>query len=109
MSRTLRKFLMIPAAALFAVVGCQSSMSSTPRSMVMPQRAVVVAGGNGGSTTMFLPSSDPKNPVALCSEGTEVCPECKAAAIKYFTTGVLEPKCSRTGAIRTWNTNVGHQ
>jgi hypothetical protein len=77
--------------------------------MAAPQRVVVASGGNGGGTAVFIPSSDPQNPAVYCSDGVTACPECKAAAVKYFTTGVLDPKCSRTGATRTWDTNVGHQ
>ena len=96
----------IAAFFLLVTVGCQNS--STPSSTVAaaPARAVVVTGGNGGSTTVFIPSSDPSNPVVLCSNGGEVCPECKAAAIRYFQTGVLDPKCNRTGASRAATTIV---
>jgi hypothetical protein len=92
----------LPLAALMVglIAGCQSSGTSASAPMAESQRAVVVSGGNGGGTAVFLPSSDPNNPTVLCDVNTPVCPECKAAAIKYFQTGVLEPKCSRTGAIR---------
>lgn len=104
----------VATLALLFVAGCQNSTSPAPQAMATPQRAVVVSGGNGGNTTVvFLPSSDPANPVMLSTAGVEECPECKAAAIKYFQTGVLDPKCSRTGAIRTaallTTPNVGHQ
>jgi hypothetical protein len=89
--------------ALLAIggLGCQSSTNPAPQAMSSAQRAVIVTGGNGGSTTVFLPSGDPANPVMLSASGGAVCPECKAAAIKYFQTGVLDPKCARTGATRT--------
>jgi hypothetical protein len=69
--------------------------------MPTPQSAVVVNAPNGGSTTVFLKSPDGGDPIMLSTSGTDVCPECKAAAIKYFQTGVLDPKCSRTGATRS--------
>jgi hypothetical protein len=103
----------IASMALLTIIGCQSSMSQAPQSMAAPQHAILISGGNSSSTIVYIPSSDPNNPVMLCSSGTEECPECKAAAIKYFQTGVLEPKCSRTGATRTIivpsTPNVGHQ
>jgi hypothetical protein len=75
--------------------------------MASPGRAIIVSGGNaGGPITVFLPSADPANPAVLCTSGTTVCPECKAAAVKYFTTGVLDPKCSLTGATRVAATGV---
>ena len=94
------------ALALIVMAGCQnSSPLSAPGASIgtaPPQRAVLITAGNG-STSVILPSSDPSNPVVLSTSGEakEECPECKAAAIKYFQTGVLEPKCSRTGATRT--------
>ena len=80
-------------------VGCSSSMAPQAQTASAPEKAVVTT--NGGSTVVFIPSSDPNNPTVLCAPGTEVCPECKAAAVKYFTTGVLDPKCTRTGATRS--------
>jgi hypothetical protein len=106
-------FVSIAALALFMIVGCQNSTAPAPQATAAPSKAVVVTSGNGGSTTIFLASADPNNPVMLCTEGTELCPECKTAAVKYFQTGVLDPKCSRTGATRRVTTlitpNVGHQ
>ena len=99
-----------PFVALFVFggLGCQNSTTPTPASKAMasPQRAVIVSGGNTGSLTVFLPSDDPQNPVMLSASGDPVCPECKAAAVRYFQTGVLDPKCSRTGATRTVATGV---
>jgi hypothetical protein len=99
------RFASSPVVAVLALLvgGCQSS--STPSASdappATPQRAIVVTGGNAGATTVFLPSSDPENPLMMStSAGMTECPECKAAAIKYFETGVLDPKCSRTGATR---------
>jgi hypothetical protein len=107
--------LFLPAVLpLIAIVnvGCQSSTLPASPAVTSPQRAIFVSGGNGGSTVVFLPSNDAANPVMLCESGATVCPECKAAAIKYFTAGVLDPKCSRTGATRAVLTgappNYGH-
>jgi len=90
----------LPFIAL-ALSGCQSSTPATSQEMRTTQRAVVTSVGNGGSTSVFIPTSDTATPAIYCSAGAEVCPECKSAAIKYFQTGVLDPKCSRTGAVRT--------
>ena len=101
------------ALGLLVLSGCQNSAPATAQATATPQRAIVVSGGNTGTYTVFLSSVDPNDPVILCSAGTTVCPECKAAAIKYFQTGVLDPKCSRTGANRypivSVDTSVGHQ
>jgi hypothetical protein len=109
-----RTYLVASAAlALLLLSGCQNSATPTPQASATPQRAIVVSGGNTGNYTVFLSSVDPNDPVILCSSGNTVCPECKAAAIKYFQTGVLDPKCSRTGANRypivSVDTSVGHQ
>jgi hypothetical protein len=102
---------------LFVAGGCESTTPSVTNaaSHVMAegtQRAVLIS-GNGGSTTIYLPTEDPEKPMMLCTAGAETCPECKAAAIKYFETGVLEPKCTKCGATRTLlvpsTPNVGHQ
>jgi hypothetical protein len=95
----------VSISALLALVsivglGCQSSTAPAAPVIAAPQRAVIISGANSGGTTVFLPSDDLQNPTMLCS-GTAACLECKAAAIEYFTTGVLDPKCSRTGATRT--------
>jgi hypothetical protein len=87
--------------ALLGQVGCQNSNPTGRQTAASPERAVVVTGGNGGSVTVFVPSADSENPMTLSTEGSTPCPECKAAAVKFFQTGILEPKCSRTGAVRT--------
>lgn len=104
----MRPLILLAFAILTGVIaaGCHNSTSPVPEATATPTRAIVIT-GNGGSTTVFVPSSDPANPVVYCSTGTEVCPECKAAAVKYFQTGVLDPKCSRTGATRTAVTYTG--
>jgi hypothetical protein len=91
---------LIPLIALIGL-GCQSANTPASQAMTTPQRAIVVSGGNGGSTVVFLQSGDPAHPAMLSTSGGTVCPECKAAAIKYFETGVLEQKCSLCGATRT--------
>ncbi len=97
---------------LAALTGCQGSMSMG-NSSEMPKTAVVISGGQSGGTVVFLPTSDPEKPMMLSTAGVDMCPDCKAAAIKYFQTGVLEPKCAKCGATRTLttaiSTNVGHQ
>jgi len=85
---------------LTIAIGCQSTTTPTAQVMSDNPNAVVVTYPNGGGTTVFLRSTDPENPIVMCSPGTTVCPVCKAAAIKYFQTGVLDPKCSLTGASR---------
>ncbi len=101
----MRRFSISAAIALIALVvvlGCQSSTAPAPQAMAAPQRAVVVSGGNGPAFTVFIPTNDPAQPEMLCSSAAATeCPECKAAAVKYFTTGVLDTKCSITGALRT--------
>ncbi len=103
------------ALMLLLMVGCQSAMSPSPTadSMAVPQKAVVVVTGNGGAVTVFVPSADTANPVMLSTSGGEACPDCKAAAAKYFQTGVLDPKCAKCGGTRTATVlvtpNVGHQ
>jgi len=87
--------------AILAFMGCQNSASPMAQTLMAPQKAIVVNSGNGGSTTVFIPSSDPNEPTVMCASGTYVCPECKAAAIKYFATGELDPKCHLSGATRT--------
>src|SRR3984957_7682206 len=103
LERCIMRSVLLPIVALMSLFafGCQSSTSQMSQTMTTPQKAIVVTGGNGATATVFLPSSDPTNPVVLCAPGDAVCPECKAAAIKYFQTGVLDPKCSPTGPTGT--------
>jgi hypothetical protein len=88
------------ALLLIVAVGCTSSSAPTTQASATPQNAIVVNYPNGGGTTIFLRSPDNGDPIMLSTSGTAVCPDCKAAAIKYFQTGVLDPRCSRTGATR---------
>ena len=100
------------ALALFFTAGCESTSTLPAHGSAEISREIVVSAGQSGQMTVFLPSSDASDPIALCAAGTQVCPECKAAAVKYFTTGVLDPRCSRSGALRTVSTllpsSVGH-
>lgn len=109
--------LSLAALLLIVACGCENTPPSATAtaSHVMsagPQRAVLIS-GNGGSTTIYFPSEDPAKPMMLCTAGAETCPECRAAAVRYFETGVLEPKCPVCGATRTLlippTPNVGHQ
>jgi len=99
--------------SLLAVVSCQNSTQPPAALPSTPQQAIMIRGNDGTTVAFFIPSSDPDHPKALTGAGTEVCPECQAAAAKYFKTGVLDPKCSRTGATRTVVTftepTTGHQ
>ena len=91
------------ASMIVLAAGCQNAGTPTAsHAAAAPGRAVVVSAGNAGPVTVFLPSDDPNKPMAMCTSGQQtVCSECQAAAAKYFQTGVLEPKCSKTGAMRT--------
>ena len=91
----------VASVSLIAVIGCQNSTPPHSEAGSPSGRAIVVSGGNSPGFTVFLPSNDPAQPEALCSSGQTACPECKAAAAKYFETGALDTKCSRTGATRT--------
>jgi hypothetical protein len=114
-----RTLFTVAALSLFAMAGCESS--TTPTATTLPtasipttsQQAIMVRGNSGTTVAFFLPSDNPDKPMALMGPGVEVCPECEAAAIKYFKTGVLDPECSRTGATRTLvgftPTTTGHQ
>jgi hypothetical protein len=83
-------------------VGCQSSSSPSGELLVPTQRALVISGGQGGSTVVYIPTADNSNVQMLSTSGTApICAQCRADAIKYFQTGVLVPKCAVCGAIRT--------
>ena len=85
---------------LTSMIACNGLSTSSPASS-SEQRAVLVTGGNGGGTTIYLPSQDGKNATMLSSGAGKQCPECEAAAFKYFNTGELDPKCSTCGGTRT--------
>ena len=108
-----RTLLAAAALSLLGIVGCQSSTPPASAVPTTPQQAIMIRGNDGTTVAFFVPSSDPDKPKALTGPGTEVCPECQAAAAKYFKTGVLDPKCSRTGPARTVITytepSTGHQ
>lgn len=104
MSTKPNTFLISMAIALVVLAGCQTphdTTASAPPAPSASMRALVVSGGNAGNIAVFVPSSDPANPMMFSTTGAKECPECKAAALKYFQTGVLDPVCSKTGATRT--------
>jgi hypothetical protein len=91
------------AMALVFMAGCEPShdtSASAPPVQPVPTRALVISGGNAGSIALYLPSSDPDNPLVCATAGAKECPECRAAAVKYLQTGGLDPVCTRTGAVR---------
>lgn len=91
----------VTAALLLSVlIGCQNSSATSAQTVAESHDAVVVNFPNGGGTMVFVRSANPDEPLCMCSPGTEVSPECKAGAVKYFETGVLDPHCPLTGA--TW-------
>ncbi len=109
-------FAALAILGLLVAAGCQTTPGGQQTTSLSPQtQAVVVTGGNGGSTAVYIASTDPNMPVLLSSAGADECPDCRAAAINYFKTGVLEAKCPRCGATRTVTTyryvpsSAGHQ
>lgn len=95
------------AAALgtLLLVACSSSSPPPQQSAAVAPQDAVVSSING-NTTIFMRGSDPDEPIMMSTSGGPVCPECKAAAIKYFKTGVLDPHCTMTGATRTLATPI---
>ena len=93
-------FLGLLIAALGA--GCQNSSNPSGELLVPTQRALVISGGNGGSTVVYIPTADNSGVEMLStSRAAPICAQCRADAIKYFQTGVLVPKCPVCGATRT--------
>lgn len=102
----------IGLVVMLNVLACQSMQSGETAAIPSGQKAVLITGGNGGGTVIFLPSGD-SNQVMMLSDGkTPMCADCKAAAIKYFQTGELEAKCPTCGAMRQAftlpPTGIGH-
>ena len=97
-----RRFLFGATAALLlsVLIGCQNSSATSAQAVADSHDAVVVSYPNGGGTVVFVRTANPDAPLCMCSPGAEVSAECKAGAIKYFETGVLNPQCPLTGA--TW-------
>ena len=94
-------------SALTVATGCSGMGGSAPAASMGPTKAIVATTGQG-STVVYVPTSDGSGVQMLSSTGgVEKCPDCEAAALKYFQTGQLERKCPRCGAIRT--PVVGHQ
>jgi hypothetical protein len=93
-------FVGLLIAALGA--GCQNSSKPSEELLVPTQRALVISGGNSGSTVVYIPTADKSGVQMLSSSGTAaMCAQCRADAIKYFQTGVLVAKCPVCGATRT--------
>lgn len=94
--------------ALLLLASCKSSSpsESTSTAMVPAPKSVFISTGNGGGMVVYLPSDNPDQPVMLCTSGAEICPECTKSAIKYFKTGVVDPKCPMCGATHTVATEV---
>jgi hypothetical protein len=93
-------FLGLLIAAIGA--GCQNSSKPSGELLVPTQRALVISGGQSGSTVVYIPTVDNSGVQMLSTSGTAVvCAQCRADAIKYFQTGVLVPKCPVCGALRT--------
>src|SRR5689334_968814 len=88
-------------AALLLMIGnaCQNMAASAP-DVRHPVRAIVISGGNGGSTTVYVEDA-PDHVEMLSSPGAKVCAQCRTDAMAYFKTGLLEPKCSECGGMRT--------
>ena len=107
--------LAVAALSMVVLAGCQNSTPPAASSTMAPPQKVIVVTTNSGRTSIFIPTDDPNKPMMLSTAGGDVCPECQAAAVKYFKTGVLDPKCSLTGATRTVAnlveppTSTGHQ
>jgi hypothetical protein len=99
--RTNRISIVLAAALAFAFAGCQSLQPAGTSQTLAARKAVVITGGNGGGTTIYLPSDDGKDVVLLSDGKSAACPDCKNDAIKYFQAGKLEPKCSSCGATRS--------
>jgi hypothetical protein len=110
---TQRALYTLVALSLVAIAGCQNSTPPASSAAMPSQQAILIRGNGGTTVAVFVPTDDPDKPMALLGPGVEPCPECQAAAVKYFKTGVLDPKCSRTGATRSLVTMTpsitGHQ
>jgi hypothetical protein len=94
--------LVASALAISLAVGC--SMTNPPATQATApslDRAVIVTGGNAGTTELLIPSSDGKGVTVLTSGGTATCKQCQEDAFTYFETGHLIPKCPQCGATRT--------
>ena len=91
--------------AVFAV-GCQTN-GPAPATAATPGRAVIASTGNG-TTTIYLPAASGGGVQALSTAGAAApaCPDCAAAAAKYFQGGPLEAKCPVCGANRL--AAIGH-
>ena len=86
-----RMFSVTAAAfSLFIAAGCQSSVGHGSQDIAASERAVVFTAGNGGATTVSIPSAD-NNPVdALSSTGSRLIPYAFGAG-NAGTTSILIP------------------
>jgi hypothetical protein len=103
--------IVLLAAITFFLAACGGLQSGTTPTVSNGSRAVVVSGGNGGMTTIYLPSEDGRDVVMLSNGKSPACKDCQAAAKKYFLTGELEEKCPTCGGTRTVfsvPSNTGH-
>lgn len=93
---------MVALLALF-VVGCQGGSSGGgSSSSAMPGKAVVAMNGHGGSTTVYIPSTNGSGVQMLSSEPSATeCAQCRQDASEYFKSGHLESVCSVCGAHRS--------
>ena len=97
-----RSFLFIGLLIAAIGAGCQNSSKLSGELLVPTQRALVISGGQGGSTVVYIPTADNSDVQMLSTSGAAaICAQCRADAIKYFQTGVLVPKCAVCGALRT--------
>ena len=97
-NRFLVALLALMAGLIF---GCANMSSGNASQSTGPLKAVMVGGGNGGGTTIYLPSDDGKDVVTLSDGKGPTCQDCRVAAMKYFQTGQLEAKCPTCGGTRT--------
>jgi hypothetical protein len=94
----LRMFSATAAAfALFIAAGCQSSVGHGSQDITRSEHAVVFTAGNGGATTVSIPSVD-NNPVdALSRTGSRLIPYAVDAG-NGGTTTILIPSASNIHA-----------
>ena len=96
-----RIFFAIPAlAAAIFIAGCQANSGPAPSASAPATKALVATTGNG-TTTVFIPVAGTHYVSALSSSPAPACPDCEAAAVKYFETGELVAVCPTCHATRT--------
>jgi len=92
---------LVGALLLSLAVGCTTSKPAADAPSMVPTKAIVITGGNGGATAVIIPGDKPGEVAVLASGDMKACAQCKADAIKYFQTGELVAKCPVCGATRT--------